>query len=572
MIRFSITKSVFLLIALSIFNLLMMHYSIMEVNYVRFVDALRYLQPVLPTLFDILAISIVASVLSLGKFKIWACIVYLSSLFWGISNIVYSRFFSTYLSLSALGQVTNICDGFYLSYIRTAFRYSDLLLIIGIFLFILIMKLCVSTKLSLCTFKFLLYSFFVSIVLLFLAGSLSASFRQGQFALFQYNSLEAIKKEASSWNNNFIFKHGVLQGQIGYYTLTRLHKKNLTSEEIRQIQSFIKRNPHVYFDNDSIVPHHKNLIFILVESYLSVTSDLVVDGFEITPNLNRLRHLDNTYYNGKVKSNIASGESSDGQFIYMTGLLPRRSSITIDDVGENRLWALPSLLKKSNINMKTYMTIPTAPFVWRQAEMSMKYGIDSLLSINTSYMVDDKTVFGLASLVKNDSSLFHMILTMSMHSPYDNYIGPNYDIAFPENYSPEYRNYLKACHYTDGQLGEYIDYLRQQGIYDNSLIVIAADHPAASWFLKMQPHELDKEYIPLYILNVDCMVDSLYCGEINQLDVYPSILDAYGCSSDWQGLGCSIFNFEHFYNSVTEEAYEISDLIIEGDFFSKDIQ
>ena len=65
-----------------------------------------------------------------------------------------------------------------------------------------------------------------------------------------------------------------------------------------------------------------NLIFIIVESYLSQTSDLKVDGKEITPFLNRLKRDSTVYYNGQMQPNINIGESSDGQFIDMTGVLP----------------------------------------------------------------------------------------------------------------------------------------------------------------------------------------------------------------------------------------------------------
>ncbi len=563
-------RAYYSILALALFNLLVMHYTIMAVNYERVIDLLRYFQPILPSLFDLLLLSLIASVFSWRHWKASAVAVYIITLLWSVINIVYSRFFGTYITLSALGQVQNVCDSFYLQYAGTAFAWSDILLVVGIVLFVFSVKR--QNNLEPKFFYSINLKWFLSVaVCLYLFNTASASYRNKSLKLMPYDSVQEINKEASSWYNNFVFKNGTFFGQIGYYLLSSFNDRELTESDIRQIETYCFEKPHTLRTMQDSVGSAKNLIFILVESYLSVTSDLVVDSIEITPNLNRLKHLKNTYYNGRVSSNVAAGESSDGQFIYLTGLLPKRSSITINDVYNKKLFALPSLLKQSGIVSQNRMTIPTAPFVWRQGEMALKYGIDTLLSVNTSYMVDDKVVFDLASTpVATGKSFFHMVLTMSMHSPYDTFEGDDLGISFPDNYSPEYCNYLRACHFTDVQIGRYIDYLKREGIYDNSLIVIAADHQAHPYFLNMQSWELNDEKLPLYLINLDTDPDSLYQGEINQLDVFPTILDAMGCASLWSGLGCSIYRKDDFYNSVTDQAYEISDLVIDGDYFKQE--
>ena len=50
--------------------------------------------------------------------------------------------------------------------------------------------------------------------------------------------------------------------------------------------------------------NYQNIIFIIVESYMAFTSDMIVDGKEITPNLNALKHDSTVYYNGHVQPNI----------------------------------------------------------------------------------------------------------------------------------------------------------------------------------------------------------------------------------------------------------------------------
>ena len=108
----------------------------------------------------------------------------------------------------------------------------------------------------------------------------------------------------------------------------------------------------------------RNVILVIVESYMSFTSDLKVDGREVTPFLNSLKRDSTVYYNGRMHENVTIGESSDGQFIYMTGLLPLRSVIT---VSKARSCTLPGLA--TALNRESRMVIPTVSSMWNQDEM-----------------------------------------------------------------------------------------------------------------------------------------------------------------------------------------------------------
>ena len=94
-------------------------------------------------------------------------------------------------------------------------------------------------------------------------------------------------------------------------------------------------------------PNIKNVMFILLESFLSAPIDLEVDGKEITPFLNSLKRDSSVYYNGNMISDIGCGESGDGQFIYMTGLLPLKNKMTVGQVKDNTLPAFPIILKEN---------------------------------------------------------------------------------------------------------------------------------------------------------------------------------------------------------------------------------
>ena len=96
--------------------------------------------------------------------------------------------------------------------------------------------------------------------------------------------------------------------------------KVLTSEELREIEE-VRNDTNGKTSDNLDNPDLKNVVIVLLESFLSLSSDLIVDNKRITPFLDSLKHSHDVYYNGHVKSNITIGESGDGQFIYMTGLL-----------------------------------------------------------------------------------------------------------------------------------------------------------------------------------------------------------------------------------------------------------
>ena len=207
--------------------------------------------------------------------------------------------------------------------------------------------------------------------------------------------------------------------------------------------------------------------------------------------------------------------------------------------------------------------------------MTEAYGFDNLYSMidyeaelkdNNDGFLTDGMIFKYASL-KDDSNtqpFFSLILTMSMHQPYEAFEKHGFEVT-DKNLPQCYKNYLNSCHYYDMQIGKYLEDLKSKGLYDNSLIIIVADHDARARYLDMEGKITDD--IPIYIINGGFNPSDAWQGECNQLDVYTTILDIMGIDSQWRGLGQTLLN-KDYQNSVTSETQEISDLIIYSNYFS----
>ena len=72
---------------------------------------------------------------------------------------------------------------------------------------------------------------------------------------------------------------------------------------------------------------------------------------------------------------------------------------------------------------------------------------------------------------------------------------------------------------------------------------------------------------PLFIINGDIDTEKAWKGEFHQLDVFTTILDVLGINSEWKGLGRTLLS-PNYSNSVTDKTRKISEMLIEGDYFS----
>lgn len=553
-------------------NLFIMHYMVSYNANINIVSDVTILfDNILGVFFDLLCLLlIIFTVLSIIKKNgLVPIVLFIMSLALSFSNVVYSRFFSSYISLSSWAEIDALFEPLVISSTLQGIKIVDIIFILLLLFFILF-----SIRVSLGKGKNMIYiglSLLLTSIIIDLGAHAikSLSKPESRYLSYYWDRLylcHIAERESLCSPQLATFKRGLFRtAGMEFY---RDIKGNipLDNKQLDIIYETIQGSRRSM--TGSISCKKKNVIFIIVESYMSFTSDLIINGIEITPHLNAIKHDSLTYYNGNLDPNITLGESSDGQFIYMTGILPLRSSITISKA---KNIALPSLAKDlSKLGINTRMIIPTTPSLWNQDVMCEKYGFNKLyscLDYNTNdkehHNLTDEEVFSLAmELDKNDkSAFFEVILTLSMHQPYNSSVDNNFHIN--GNMSDELRNYLIACHYTDKQIGKYIENLKHLGLYDDCLIIIASDHHAhGTDFSKKVPCKL-----PLYIINMSHVDKNYWKGNCNQLDVYTTILNAMGVQPKWTGLGHSLLSTT-YTNSVNEMIWNISESIILGDYFS----
>lgn len=577
-VRFSTIYKHLLLLLISILNLWAMHLYFVLNGYMEHVQFMfSYAVTFLTTIIDVSIVLFVFLCLSLGRLRISVFLTFFLTLIWSFSNVFYGRFFFRYLTLSAIGQAEGLVDSVVVNSMLSGFQWSDLyyLIILLVFLYLVI---CIEVKDVRLSWRTIFGILSIPIISLFTVFLVYSSYHfinpgtRGNNALYKYRIRELVTnptKARNTYPNDATHYTGVIR------TLLSELKEIILPYELTEEQRQIIMSKYMHYDlrstDHKVNTQIKNVVFIVLESFLSVSSDHVVDGKRITPFLDSLKHADDTYYNGFVHSNITCGESGDGQFIYMTGILPLRSKYVVGEAKDNNMpFALPKLLNKYMGIDYTEIIVPSTLKVWQQENMNKVYGINHCYSHlqvkgNHGEALTDEIVFRLASETDKikKQPFFSMVLSISTHQPYNKIVDNDFvlkDESLPEGY----RIYLNACHNADAKIKKYIEHLRKEGVYQNTLIIIASDHQAHMDALGMKSGISTD--LPLYIIHGNIDKAKAYSGPCNQLDVYTTILDILGIATEWRGLGHTLLNAD-YHNSVSPTTYDISEQIVMSNFF-----
>ena len=107
-------------------------------------------------------------------------------------------------------------------------------------------------------------------------------------------------------------------------------------------------------------------------------------------------------------------------------------------------------------------------------------------------------------------------------------------------------NYLQAIHYTDAALGEFIDQLKADGLYDDSIIVLYGDHTAKyDKFTSdegiVDPNTIAGKNVPLIIKLPGQTTGKISHKASSHLDIMPTILNLVGAKVTSPMFGRDLF-------------------------------
>jgi hypothetical protein len=128
----------------------------------------------------------------------------------------------------------------------------------------------------------------------------------------------------------------------------------------------------------------------------------------------------------------------------------------------------------------------------------------------------------------------------------------------------EQRHLLQAT-YTDAVLGGVFDQLAAVGLYDDSLIVVVADHGVS-----FAPRQDDREpspdtigdiaYVPLLVKQPDQQIGRIDDSNLMSIDLVPMVAEVVGATPDWEIDGARSGSTEVAERGDVKQWYDITDV------------
>lgn len=438
---------------------------------------------------DMASVMIVVSFVFLLKAKTRSRLLFFLDLLLSaiiVGDLIYYRYYNDILS------VLVIKNGLFLSSVKSSvfslFKLSDLLYFSDLLIFSFIL-LRMKKSYTAPIIKRVAFSF----AILILGVGINAKFfydlaqDQKNILTTMYNRIY-IAKILGNLNFHSIDTYNFLAGEIKKHT-------PVSSERKKEIETLLSDNgQREDLLNMKNYGKNKNLIVIQVEALQQFVINRKINGVEITPNLNKLvnksLYFDNYFYQ------VSSGNTSDAEFMTQNSTYPAAIGALCNTFFQNTFNSMPKAF--NNIGYDTFAMHGYNEEFWNRRAMNTAEGFNNFYA-KEQLVIDDTVGMGLSdksffnqalTKIQGEKKPFYTFLTtLSSHFPYDD-VKDYGEFNTGEFEGTLLGNYIKSIHYTDAQIGMFLDKLQADGILDNSIVAIYGDHYAIP----------EKDSAPLYNL------------------------------------------------------------------------
>lgn len=472
-----------------------------------------------------------------GKRRLTALIIiYILMTFLLFANAVYYRFFSDFITLPTISQTQNFGDlG---GSVLTLLKPSDLLFFVDIFILIYIRF---SKKINFQSGK---TGFKMPAAVV--AAAIVLSIVNLQLA-------EADRPDLLSrgFDRSYIVKY---LGMYNYTIYDSVKTFEASSERASADSSDIAEI--INFTNSfSVQPNEKyfgkakdmNVIYLHLESMQSFLIDYELEGEQVTPFLNSLVKNENTMYFDNFYHQTAQGKTSDAEFMLENSLfgLPQGSAFITK--GQNTFEAAPSLLKDYGYSSAVFHGNNGS--FWNRNIIYNQFGYDEFFDESSYDTADSKNMaeYGLMDkpFFEQSESLLETLpqpfytkfITVAHHFPYK----IDQDLATigkATTGDASVDNYFQTARYADEAIEQFFTYLKESGLYENTMIVMYGDHYGISDNHNKAMEQIigeevtpvvnaDLQRVPLFIHvpGMEGGVNHTYGG---QIDLLPTVLHLLG--------------------------------------------
>ncbi len=470
-------------------------------------------------------------------------------------NVAFYRFYNDFITLPVLFQTSNFGDlGTSAAAIINPW---DLLYFTDVFILILANKYLPRMKAAVkVNVEFRRAFFVLAIAMTFLNLGLAETERPQ--LLTRSFDRELLVKNIGTYNYHLY--------DIYIQSKSSAQRALADGSELVEVNNYIRSNQAAI--NKDMFGKYKdrNVIYVSLESLQNFVINNDMDGHEITPFLNSLTKDPDTYYFSNFYHQTGLGKTSDSEFIVENSLFGLGRGAVFFTHGGNTYNSMAERLGENGYF--TNVMHPNNKSFWNRDMMYKSLKINKFYDVDSYKVEEGQAVnWGMkdipffeqsAALMKDMPQPFYSrLITLTNHYPFT--LDPD-DVMIPEytSNSGTLNRYFQTVRYMDEGIKDFFQALKDQDVYDNSIIVMYGDHYGISEnHNKAMAQYLGKESITPYdnamLQEVPLFIHIPGSGEgkemqevSGQVDIRPTILHLLGIetSKDMQ-LGADLFSPEH---------------------------
>lgn len=499
---------------------------------------LLFLNPI-PTTILLLGIALY---MKGRKSYIWMMIIDLLTSTWLFANILYYREFSDFLTMTLMKGSSSVSNNLGKS-IAGIVRPTDFLAYIDVaILIILLLTKVIKVDVTKLNIRIPLTITGIAIVAFGINLTLAQQDRSGLLT--------------RTFDNNYIVKYLGLNAYSVYdgakAAKTSAVKAHANSSDMQSVQNYINSNRTASNVQYGGVARGKNVFIIHLESLQQFMIDYKWDGQEVTPNINKIYHENDTMSFDNFFHQVGQGKTADAELMMENSLfgLPEGAAMVTDGT-TNTFQAAPAIMDQHGYTTAAFHG--DVPSFWNRDNTYKSWGYDYFFSskyykekkdYNVGYGMKDKIFMrDAASYVQKLPQPFYAkLITVTNHYPYmlDK---QNQSISKTDTGDDTVDGYVQTAHYMDQAVGQFMDWLKATGLDKNSMIVFYGDHygisenhkkataqlMGKSKFNNFDEAQFQRVPFMIHMNGLKGGINHTYGGEI---DALPTILNLLGVKND----------------------------------------
>lgn len=236
----------------------------------------------------------------------------------------------------------------------------------------------------------------------------------------------------------------------------------------------------------------RNVIYIHLESTQQFLIDYKLKDengveHEVMPFINSLYHSNSTFSFSNFFHQVKAGKTSDAETLFENSLFGLNQGALFTQLGgKNTFEAAPNILKQTQGYTSAVFHGNSGTF-WNRNETYKHLGYDYFFDASYynvtednsfQYGLNDKPFFqqSVKYLEHLQQPFYTKFIAVSNHYPYSQLSGDETGFPLAQTKDETINSYFSTANYMDTAVHEFFDYLKQSGLYDNSIIILYGDH------------------------------------------------------------------------------------------------